>query len=140
MQPTPQSLPLYLAPAETGPIPHTYVLHRHSQLCRNCATLHEWSAVYAKTHLRSRTGMGKYITNLRPVEKPEYNLPIEILIAAPGSIPFCLECVNAPDSNPLGHLPPPPKPERSACFAVAQDTEQAVKQPSRSALDLLGEL
>lgn len=104
MQPTPLGLPILAAPAHADILPTAYVLHIHSQKCLGCGTLHEHPALYAKTHLRSRTGAGRYVINLRPLIRPEFNLPIQTLRAATTEIPFCQECVR---DDMLTHLPIP---------------------------------
>lgn len=103
---TQTATPIYLAPADRDFVPHRYVLHVHSQHCR-CGALHEHSELYAKTHMRSTMGH-KYISNLRPVHRPEeiaYNLPIDIVHIPPKRILICSECVS---STSLSHLPSPP--------------------------------
>ena len=70
--------PILMSRPDHDVAPHSYVIHKHSQMCR-CGALHEWSAVYAKTHFKARMGH-KYVTNLRPVRDPSeiaYQLPIE---------------------------------------------------------------
>lgn len=103
-------LPIYAASPAKELAPHTYVIHKFSQLCR-CGSLHEFSKLYGKTHLKSRMGQ-KYITNLRPVHTPNdiaYNLPIEIVTMPLEHLLFCHECVSA---TTLSHLPSPPAPTK----------------------------
>lgn len=121
-----QTIPIHLAPPDRDIVPHSYVIHLHSQLCR-CGSLHEHSELYAKTHLRRTDGDHwgrKYVTNLRPIHKPEevqYNLPIETIKLDVKRIPFCHECYGPAT---LTHLPPPP----------AQDTRKPHETLSTSTL------
>ncbi len=130
-------LPITLAPAHADVAPHTYVLHRRSQHCSNCGTLHEYSQCYAKTHLRSRTGAGKYVTNLRPLDSPQFNLPIEVMTAPAERVPFCCECFTAIS---LAHLPLPPQNDTQRITGGPQHaTEPSTKRPktAQEILDLI---
>lgn len=105
------ALPIYLADPHAQVLPHAYVCMTHSQRCLNCALTHKWSTLYAKTHMRSTLGAGKYITNLRPLTRPEYNLPIETIQATETTTPFCHQCAA---TVTLSHLPPLPITEPAA--------------------------
>lgn len=100
--------PITLSDPTKDVIPHAYTIVKQSQHCKGCGTLHEWSELYAKSHLRSQLNAGKYVTNLRPIRDPreiQYNLPIEVAIRDMQIIPFCHECFKGVT---LSHLLPPP--------------------------------
>jgi len=98
-------LPITLA--ADGPAPHSYVIHRHTNRCAACNHFEQWSAVYAKTHLRSTSGKS-YVTNLRPVTQIEWNVPIEVIHAKSTTTPLCFACA---DSYPIARHPKPPLPD-----------------------------
>src|SRR4029077_18155640 len=56
-------------------LPHAYVVHKQSQLCR-CGHLHQWTQMMTETHIKSTLVKGKYSTIHRRVEDIKYNLPI----------------------------------------------------------------
>lgn len=100
--------PITLSDPTKDVVPHAYTIVKQSQHCKGCGTLHEWSELYAKTHLRSQLNAGKYVTNLRPIRDPreiQYNLPIEVVIRPMQVVPFCHECYQ---NTSLSHLLPPP--------------------------------
>lgn len=98
-------LPKVSADAHEGVLPHAYRIVEHAQLCACCGATHRWSETFAVTHLKSRLEMSKYVTNLRPLDQPQYNLPIEHVKLGPVRVPFCHAC-NSPS---LHDLPSPPK-------------------------------
>lgn len=103
--------PIHLAPASTAPAPTSYIVIRQSQQCRGCGNLHQFTEIYAKTNLRPQMGLGKYVTNLRPIHSIHdvtWNLPIELHERPIHEIPFCHECYKTAN---LSHLPSPPAPE-----------------------------
>lgn len=100
--------PRYQAPAGVQDIPpHKYIVMLHSQRCKCCGGVNEWSEVFALTHLKSTLGHGKYVTNLRAVEEPKWNLPIAVQRSEPTVIPFCHRCHQPSLAN--SGLPEPPK-------------------------------
>ena len=103
----PAMLPITLAP-QRNVTPDTYVMHLHSSVCHHCGLISEWTALYVKTNLRARNGLGKYVTNLRPLERVEYSLPIEVIEAPPKEVAFCSNCYS---TFPMASFPPPPKLE-----------------------------
>lgn len=104
-----QTLPITMAHAHRDVLPHAYVIRVRQQRCKCCNALSQFSELYAKTHLRSQLGLGKYITNLRPLmpEGPLYDLPIERELFPVTEIPFCHNC-NHPTLHDLPPLPQPP--------------------------------
>lgn len=100
---TPGSHPVSLIP-QREVLPRKYVLHLHSQVCKNCGTLHEWSLAYAFNNMSSRMGSGKLVVNLVPVESFDWNLPVEVVRAPRKVIPVCQECAS---TISLSHLPDP---------------------------------
>jgi len=110
MTPTPTPaphLPKVLADPHKDILPHRYVVHVRRQICTHCQSMHEYSELYAKTHMRSQWGH-KYVTNLRPLDQPKYDLPIEVVNLEIQKVPLCHECVS---QTMLSHLPTPPVPD-----------------------------
>jgi hypothetical protein len=99
------AVPITSADPHREVVPHSYVVWHKPQHCKTCGTTHSHSELYAKTHIRSQLGIGKYITNLRPLDTPKYNLPVEIIQAPPTEVAFCAECYDRVD---LKALPSPP--------------------------------
>lgn len=127
MQPD-KVLPLYLAP-QGGLVPHAYRVYKHSQICR-CGAIHEWSETVSKTMLRSTLGVGKYVTNGRPIHAPEdiqYNLPIELVVMEPKKVLFCHECFATAS---LAHLPRPPKPSSQTVIGGFSQPPKAAAPPA----------
>ena len=85
--------PLVLA-RPTDILPHSYVVHTHSQKCSACNSLHEWSELYAWNRLRPRLGQGKSIDNLIKVDAFMYNVPILHHRTALRAVPCCFECLD----------------------------------------------
>jgi hypothetical protein len=110
-------LPLLMAHPHRDVMPHAYVVMHHTTHCQHCGAIHSHAALYAKTHLRSQHGLGKYVTNLRALyaDAPQYNLPIEHTLAKPDFIAFCQDCYAGMS---LAHLPPPPQTEPHARDAL----------------------
>lgn len=106
--PRPRGLfaPIHLTKPETF-VPHAYVIQVAEFKCVNCGTLHRTSQVFAENRLKPRSGEGKYITHLVPVDRAAFNVPVRRIPMATKSTPFCHEC----EGIDLSHLPPPPKQE-----------------------------
>ena len=102
-------------------LPRKYIVHLHSQLCRNCGTLHEWSQTYAFNEMLSRTGAGKLVIHLVPVSELSYNLPVQTYPLERKSVPVCHACAATAS---LSHLPDPRgTDEWNRIYAVAQAPE-----------------
>lgn len=97
-------MPISLLPS-TSFIPKEYQVHIHSQLCLNCNSGHEWTCSYAFNEITARLGSGKHISNLVPVERFSYNVPVRVLRAPVKTVPACQEC--ARENLNLSHLPRP---------------------------------
>ena len=103
--------PLLLAPHDTSPSPHCYVIQHQVQRCVCCHSKHEYSQVFAETMLRSvQMGRPGYVTNWRAVDwtdghKRLWDLPIKRIEMKPIEVPFCHSC-NQPS---LAHWPKPPE-------------------------------
>ena len=91
-------------PPPTVP-PSRYVLVKRSQFCTACNTRHESSELYSHHNLPAAWNRGT-VRNLKPLTRPEFNLPIEVVVAKVLEIPFCHDCVM---STSLAHLPPAPQ-------------------------------
>lgn len=114
---------IHMAP-QAGILPRRYVIHKHSQWCRNCNATHEWSAVYAFNEMMTRTGSGKPVLNLVPIYKFDYNLPFEVVTVERRETPACHEC---PDRLNLSHLPDPrgtPAWNRGAYVAAPEEAKR----------------
>lgn len=140
-----QSTPITMAPPHRDVLPHAYVIRVRQQLCKCCGALSQFSELYAKTHLRSQLGVGKYITNLRPLmpEGPLYDLPIEREFFPPTETPFCHNC-HEPSLHDLPQLPPqpdhlrivggpndPPAAAKAAAKSTAKGTDAAKSSPKK---------
>lgn len=89
--------PIHLAPNDaTGPIyPTDYVVWRTQIGCDCCQGFHYNTQHFARYRLRSTLNVGKYITNLRPLQWPGtqlFNLPIVIEDRPQQRVPFCHLC------------------------------------------------
>lgn len=125
--------PICLAP-QGDVAPHSYVIQLEATRCTNCNMRKTHCHVYAKTHLRSRTG-AKYVTNLRPVRGPkeiQWNVPIEPDIRPDTIIPFCEECF---DRVELTHLPTPPAQTQTILNSHTDDTKAAKGGGAKAARD-----
>lgn len=97
--------PIHAAPEDISP--HKYIIIERPQLCKCCGSQHSWSEVFGLYHLRSQLGVGKYITNLRAVSEPKWDVPIEMQKAKPTVLPFCHKC-HEPSLAHSGLPKPPP--------------------------------
>lgn len=129
--------PIHLAPSNSAPHPHAYVIHRQTQVCACCHRTHTFSTIYAETHLASRLERGKYITNLRPVQWPSgatdalFNLPIRTIDLKPQHLPFCHAC-NSPSLAHWPNVPPPVSEPRIVNHLSGTAPDQ--KKPAASGL------
>lgn len=73
-------------------IPHEYRMFLRTQVCTHCGAIHETSEVYALNKLRSRTGAGKFVENLVPVHRIDWNLPVKAISLEERMTPFCHLC------------------------------------------------
>jgi len=101
--------PIHAAPEDISP--HKYLIIHRSQHCQCCRATNEWSETFGLYHLRPNMGIGKYITNLRAVSEPKWNVPIETQDAKPTSIPFCHRC-HEPSLAHSGLPTPPPSVQK----------------------------
>lgn len=131
LQPTPaapqrQVLPIsFLATKDV--LPRRYVVHKSTTICEACKTAHHSATVYAFNEMMSRTGAGKLVMHLVPVQKLEYNLPIEVIALPTRTVPLCHECVGITD---ISHLPDPRgTDEWRRIYAVAQAPEFTTRKP-----------
>lgn len=98
-------LPITMSDPHKDVLPHTYVAWKKSQFCRNCSSMHSFTELYAKTHLKSRFGQGAPVTNLRRLDEPRYNLPVERIEGKTEVIPFCHMCYISVDLSDLPNIP-----------------------------------
>lgn len=137
-------IPIYAAPPHADILPHSYVVRLLAQHCQNCGTIHEFSELYAKTHMKAAFGTitGKTVTNLRRLgpEGPQYNLPIELLHTGVERLAFCHECHS---TATLEHLPPVPHPKSQTVVGSSPDSpepgpkaQRESKKPVKSLADI----
>lgn len=110
--------------------PLAYVLHKWSKLCLSCGALHCYSDVFALNHLRGN--WGKFIRNMTPISRPEWNVPLQVHELAPKTIPFCHECLDLAQAH-ISMLPSPPVPQAITGTAPAgapASTPEAKRQQS----------
>lgn len=89
-------------------LPRDYIIHKRSQRCLNCGTIHEWSDVYARNELPPLHNLGHYVNNLVPIQGFRFNLPVRVVSIEARCVPACHECF---DSLSLQHLPDPRESE-----------------------------
>jgi hypothetical protein len=95
-----------LAQTAANAPPDSYIVYKHSQLCR-CGQLYHWSKLMAESRTKSRHGLAT-LTHLQRIDTPQYNIPISRIIEAPVErILFCHTCYA---SASLTHLPNRPSP------------------------------
>jgi hypothetical protein len=124
--------PVTLADPHKDVIPHSYVVITRTTSCANCGATCTQSDLYAKTNLRY-TPARKYATNLRPLQKPEYNLPVQINPTPLTTIPFCHAC---PDPTaPLRDLPYPPASVPEIIGAASETASQSEKKRKETTTD-----
>lgn len=94
--------PITLLPSKDI-LPRKYVMHVRTVRCANCASESKYSEFYGHTEFLGRTGMGigrQFI----PMDRIDYNLPIEVKQISFSTIPVCQACVGEID---LSNLPDP---------------------------------
>ena len=127
--------PIYLAGAHEGIVPHRYVAIERKQRCECCHNIHTWTECYALTYMRSSLGMGKYVSNLRPVDYVKYRLPIEQVRATKvDRVPFCHACLSPTlmqTGDPLLDPPPaqPPPPEHVVGVKIKSPSKPKTTKP-----------
>lgn len=128
-----RALPITMSDPHKDVLPHSYVVWRKSQFCINCGSRHDFAELYSKTHLKSRLGMDKSpVTNLRRLDKPRYNLPVERIEGKTEVIPFCHMCYISVDLTDLPNLPAS-DPQAGATLTnmdVVRNTPQREGDPS----------
>jgi hypothetical protein len=100
--------PITLMPQPSTLAPIAYVIHRWAKQCLTCGAEHHYSDVFALNHLKSH--WGKFVRNMVPVQRPEWNVPLQVYELAPKAVPFCHECVDLARDH-LAMLPRPPEPQ-----------------------------
>jgi hypothetical protein len=124
-------------------LPRRYILHKHTKVCVHCNREHSYTNIYAWNEMLSRTGAGAMIRHLVPIERIDYNLPIEVVSLPFVTVPACHECVGTLD---LAHLPDPrPTPEWQRQYApswaaaerAASTAKSRTKAPPKTIDDLL---
>jgi hypothetical protein len=124
--------PITLMNQPTSLPPLAYVIHRWAKHCLTCGAEHLYSDVFALNHLR--TNWGKYVRNMVPVTRPEWNVPLHVHELAPKAVPFCHECVDLATAH-LAMLPLPPEPQPvtgSGNIAAPSTAPKAPKAESKA--------
>lgn len=78
-------------------LPRQYVMHVHTIICAACLDEQVYTEVYAQNEMMARTGTGKPVRHLVPIQSLEYNLPIAIEKRPFRTIPICTKCVGLTD-------------------------------------------
>lgn len=125
-------------------LPRDYIIHRRSQRCLNCGTVHEWSDVYARNEVPPLHNMGHHVNNLVPIQGFRFNLPVRVVCIEARSVPACHECL---DQLSLTHLPDPRATDewraivkrKAAAEAAAKVKPKSTKKPAPS-LDTMKDL
>lgn len=89
-------------------VPASYMIHIRECHCTHCGTISASSELYAVNLLRSQWGKGKPVSNLVPVDRFYYNVPVVRKHLGVRKVAACHEC----GSFDLSHLPSPPEPDR----------------------------
>lgn len=97
--------PIYMGASPV--IPDRYVVHYSITRCSNCAAESRDNEFYALSYLKSRVN-GTRVKHLTRCDRPEYNLPVDVIPTGTHKVPFCCECARID----LSHLPPPPSASR----------------------------
>lgn len=95
-----------MSPTSIPPV--AYILHRWTKHCLSCGAKHHYSDIFAENHLKS--SFGRFIRNMIPISRPEWNVPLKVYEVAPKTIPFCHECIDLARDY-IAMLPSPPVPE-----------------------------
>lgn len=120
---------IHSADPHQGVLPTSYVIHKHPQFCKNCNTTTYYTTTWARTFLKPRAGMGSRIVNLRKLDVPQYNLPVERITQAVEIIPFCHEC----QTISLSHLPEVPIENKAIIGGYRAPPESNAKVPKPKA-------
>lgn len=122
-EPSPEGViaPIMLAHPNSVP-PVAYVLHKWSKLCLSCGTQHCYSDIFAENHLKST--WGRFVRNLVPISRPDWNVPLRVVEVAPKTIPFCHECIDLARDY-IATLPSPPVPQAVTGSAIQPAGESA---------------
>lgn len=140
--------PIYMADAHDGMVPHAYVAIARRQRCTCCGKTNEWSELYAWTSMRPNWGQGPAVRNLRRLDWPKYNLPIQqIPIKKVEEIPFCHSCYQPslantpyikepPANDPAKILRIPPKPD-PAKPTVAKPKASSTRKTTDALMEML---
>ena len=122
--------PVLLADPHKDIAPHTYRIVVRRTKCACCGSEAELCETYAITHLKSRWER-KYVTNARPLERPMYKLPIELVYQPATSIPFCHKCPDPQTAVSALPLPPLDQPKTLAPSWI-KDEKKEEKKPRQS--------
>ena len=133
--------PVLMADPHKDIAPHTYVVQVDSFECLNCKAIGKCCEVFAKTFFKGQWER-KYVHNFRPMrdEKPQYNLPIEVIYKPLRVVAFCHECPDPGET--LKGLPYPPvevlKVVAGSSFTENTDTKkESRKKPAVTTDDLM---
>ena len=114
--------PLISKPEATVPV--AYVMHVGSITCTNCGHESHRSQFYSLSYIRSRM-TNERVRKLDPCVRPLYNLPVERVVLASASTPYCSAC----PSIDLSHLPPPPEASRVRTMVEPGPRGPTAKRP-----------
>ena len=77
-------------------LPRKYVMHVRTVCCAACGSEAKYSEFYGQTEFLGRTGMGVG-RQFVPMDRIDYNLPIEVKQIAFSTVPVCHACVGTID-------------------------------------------
>lgn len=110
-------------------IPVGYVMHSGTITCTNCGHESHRSQFYSLSYIRSRL-TNERVRKLDPCIRPLFNLPVERVVLASASTPYCSAC----PSVDLSHLPPPPEASRVRTMIEAAPKGAAKPTPKRPSI------
>ena len=113
-------------------VPHKYLIWQKSQLCQCCGKTHTWSEIFAVCSLPSTLGAGKDVTNLRRIDRPQYNLPIDRKIDRTTTVPFCHAC-HEPSLRDFPDPPAQPKARVAPSWQGSKTTDKRPAAPAKPA-------
>lgn len=112
---TPTQTPVFLADPHKDITPTSYVIQVTTSQCLSCGYIGQSCETFARTWLKGQ--WGKPYSNMRPLDKPKYRLPIERITRPTIQVPFCDHCQD-PNKATTG-LPYPPADKLSSVHVGA---------------------
>ena len=105
------SNPVLLADPHKDVVPTSYVIQVTTSQCVACGHIGQSCETYARTWMKGQ--WGKPFSNMRPLDKPKYKLPIERIMRPIVRVPFCDHCQNPNSVLECLEYPPAPAPSKT---------------------------